>query len=58
MGRGALSGEMAQAFSHFTFDQSYGELLVVDIQGVPSITPDGSTALHLTDPQAGLPAQS
>ena len=48
---------MAQAFSHFTFDQSYGELLVVDIQGVPSVTPDGRTALHLTDPQAGFLAR-
>lgn len=43
--------DLAQAFSHFTFDQSYGELLVVDIQGVPSVQSDGKTVLHLTDPQ-------
>lgn len=47
-------GEIAQAFSHFTFDESHRELLVVDIQGVPSGEVDGSgIKLHLTDPQAG-----
>ena len=47
-------GEIAQAFSHFTFDESHRELLVVDIQGVPSGEVEGSgIKLHLTDPQAG-----
>ena len=44
---------MAQAFSHFTFDLAHGELLVVDIQGVPSVDQSGGIALHLTDAQAG-----
>eukprot|EP00439_Symbiodinium_sp_Y106_P084080 s983_g24.t2 len=43
--------DLAQAFSHFTFDHSYGELLVVDIQGVPSVQGNGKAVLHLTDPQ-------
>eukprot|EP00435_Cladocopium_sp_Y103_P005660 s205_g1.t2 len=44
--------EIAQAFSHFSFEQSNGELLVVDIQGVPAVDEKtGDIKLHLTDPQ-------
>eukprot|EP00435_Cladocopium_sp_Y103_P023658 s290_g5.t1 len=44
--------EIAQAFSHFTFDESHRELLVVDIQGVPAVDEKtGGIKLHLTDPQ-------
>ncbi|CAJ1339977.1 unnamed protein product [Effrenium voratum] len=42
--------EVAQAFSHFSFDESHRELLVVDIQGVP-FDALGESGLHLTDPQ-------
>jgi hypothetical protein len=40
---------IAQAFSHFTFDRSHGELMVVDLQGVCAET-DAPYSL-LTDPQ-------
>ena len=40
---------MAQAFSHFTFEKSKGQEIVVDIQGV-TVT-KGSGHLRLTDPQ-------
>lgn len=43
--------EIAQAFSHFSFDESHKELLVVDLQGVPATTQDGQHKLYLTDPQ-------
>lgn len=41
---------IAQAFSHFTFDRSHGELLVVDLQGICGGEGDSPYFL-LTDPQ-------
>mmetsp|Transcript_27018 Transcript_27018/g.81401 ORF Transcript_27018/g.81401 Transcript_27018/m.81401 type:complete len:1250 (+) Transcript_27018:136-3885(+) len=41
---------IAQAFSHFTFDRSHGELLVVDLQGICGGEGDNPYFL-LTDPQ-------
>uniref|UniRef100_A0A7S4UNS1 Alpha-type protein kinase domain-containing protein n=1 Tax=Alexandrium monilatum TaxID=311494 RepID=A0A7S4UNS1_9DINO len=42
--------EIAQAFSHFTFDRSRGELLVVDLQGICG-GDSGNPYFLLTDPQ-------
>jgi len=42
---------IAQAFSHFTFDHSNGELLVVDLQGVCGSDEQGEPYFLLTDPQ-------
>lgn len=41
--------QMAQAFSHFTFERSRGKLLVSDIQGVGHVLTD--PAIHTADPQ-------
>ncbi|CAE8620968.1 unnamed protein product [Polarella glacialis] len=41
---------IAQAFSHYTFDKSHGELLVVDLQGICGEVKDDPYFL-LTDPQ-------
>ena len=38
----------AQAFSHFTFERSQGELMVCDLQGVDNILTD--PAIHTRDP--------
>lgn len=43
--------DMAQAFSHFTFDRSKGELMVVDLQGTCNAAMDGTPYCLLTDPQ-------
>eukprot|EP00929_Paragymnodinium_shiwhaense_P091056 TRINITY_DN51102_c0_g1_i2.p1 TRINITY_DN51102_c0_g1~~TRINITY_DN51102_c0_g1_i2.p1 ORF type:complete len:1212 (+),score=347.18 TRINITY_DN51102_c0_g1_i2:229-3864(+) len=46
--------EICQAFSHFTFDRSHGDLLVVDLQGVcagGSGNPQRPMSMVLTDPQ-------
>jgi hypothetical protein len=39
-----------QAFSHFTYEKSKKELMVVDLQGVFQENKDGSTEYVLTDP--------
>jgi len=46
----ASHSELAQAFSHFTFDYSHGELMVVDLQGVCGGS-DKDLYFCLTDPQ-------
>ncbi|KAL1902741.1 hypothetical protein Sste5346_001184 [Sporothrix stenoceras] len=38
----------AQAFSHFTFERSQGELLVADLQGIDNVLTD--PAIHTRDP--------
>lgn len=43
--------EVAQAFSHFTFEASRGELMVVDLQGVHVEEGHRRPHLILTDPQ-------
>eukprot|EP00928_Gymnodinium_smaydae_P070449 TRINITY_DN5427_c0_g7_i1.p1 TRINITY_DN5427_c0_g7~~TRINITY_DN5427_c0_g7_i1.p1 ORF type:complete len:1364 (-),score=277.05 TRINITY_DN5427_c0_g7_i1:83-3754(-) len=44
---------VAQAFSHFTFDRSHGQLIVVDLQGVCGGEDGGGENIYfvLTDPQ-------
>ena len=45
---GSLACDVAQAFSHFTFEKSEGQEMVVDIQGVCLLK---GGHLKLTDPQ-------
>lgn len=40
---------LAQAFSHFTFERSYGDFLVVDLQRVGNLFTD--PAIHTKDPE-------
>uniref|UniRef100_A0A914Y8K6 Alpha-type protein kinase domain-containing protein n=1 Tax=Panagrolaimus superbus TaxID=310955 RepID=A0A914Y8K6_9BILA len=42
--------EMLLAFSHFTYQESNGYLMIVDLQGVINCNEDGSNNLILTDP--------
>ena len=39
-----------QAFSHFTYENSKKNFLVVDLQGILKINSDGSSCYRLTDP--------
>lgn len=43
--------QVAQAFSHFTFDRSHGHLMVVDLQGICGRDKDNKIYFVLTDPQ-------
>ncbi|CAK7233095.1 hypothetical protein SEUCBS140593_008487 [Sporothrix eucalyptigena] len=45
---GSEVSKAAQAFSHFTFERSKGELLVADLQGVGNVLTD--PAIHTRDP--------
>ncbi|CAK7226544.1 hypothetical protein SBRCBS47491_006267 [Sporothrix bragantina] len=45
---GSDVSKAAQAFSHFTFERSKGELLVADLQGVGNVLTD--PAIHTQDP--------
>ncbi|ERS99401.1 hypothetical protein HMPREF1624_04601 [Sporothrix schenckii ATCC 58251] len=45
---GSEISKAAQAFSHFTFERSRGELLVADLQGVDNVLTD--PAIHTRDP--------
>lgn len=42
--------DFPQAFSHFTYEKSRRQLLVVDLQGVLQVYPDGTREFVLTDP--------
>jgi hypothetical protein len=42
--------DIPQAFSHFTYKVSKGELMVVDLQGILKREPDGRREFVLTDP--------
>ncbi|CAK7271775.1 hypothetical protein SEPCBS119000_004776 [Sporothrix epigloea] len=46
---GSETSKAAQAFSHFTFERSQGELLVADLQGVGNVLTD--PAIHTKDPR-------
>ncbi|KAL7459018.1 hypothetical protein ACHAWC_010876 [Mediolabrus comicus] len=39
-----------QAFSHFSYERSSGNFMVVDLQGVLTVKDNGSTVYELTDP--------
>lgn len=39
-----------QAFSHFSYERSRGNFMVVDLQGVFTVKDDGSKVYELTDP--------
>ena len=39
-----------QAFSHFSYERSGGNFMVVDLQGVFTVKSDGSKVYELTDP--------
>lgn len=39
-----------QAFSHFSYERSSGNFMVVDLQGVLTVKDDGSKVYELTDP--------
>lgn len=39
-----------QAFSHFSYERSRGNFIVVDLQGVFTVKDDGSKVYELTDP--------
>ncbi|CAI6339187.1 unnamed protein product [Periconia digitata] len=41
--------KVAQAFSHFTFERSWGDMIVVDLQGVGNILTD--PVIHTKDPE-------
>ncbi|KAI1195640.1 hypothetical protein F5X97DRAFT_335213 [Nemania serpens] len=41
--------QVAQAFSHFTFERSWGHFMVVDLQGVGNMLTD--PAIHTIDPE-------
>eukprot|EP00927_Polykrikos_kofoidii_P034799 TRINITY_DN29440_c0_g1_i1.p1 TRINITY_DN29440_c0_g1~~TRINITY_DN29440_c0_g1_i1.p1 ORF type:complete len:1197 (-),score=231.02 TRINITY_DN29440_c0_g1_i1:162-3674(-) len=47
----SLHSEIAQAFSHYTFHKSDGELLVVDLQGICGEDDGQGLYFLLTDPQ-------
>ena len=42
--------DFPHAFSHFSYQMSKGSLMVVDLQGVFTVCPNGTRVYELTDP--------